>query len=700
MRAAIHRLSRLVNPSSVAVVGATDRLGAFTGDTVHNLLRFDFRGPIFPVNPRRIEVAGLRCFPSVVEIPEPVDCAVLAVSADRVIPVLEDCVEAGIDSAIVAASGFGEGGAGSAGVSRRAALDDFLHRNPMALLGPSTTGLINLSDAFVPRAATNMLPPEAVRSGQVAVISQSGASNNIVFNRAQNHGVGVGLAVATGLQAMVTIWDVMDYVLADDRYSVIAILIEELGQIDRWHSMIATARSSGRSVVICKAGRSRQGAAAVATHSGSIAGHWKAQEQALRDAGALIAEDLDQLWELSSLCAAWGPPKTKVHLGVMSMSGGEGALITDLADAARVEMPDVSTGFESIVEERLTLTRGANPFDPSGEILGREQEFAPILTEFIAEPAFDRVLVAWHILDDHVLERAWSGMRSILEQHRDRVVVSGWPLTGLSTWRKLVTHSGPPMIPGSHRAVVAIARYSDGHGGAPARPENAATGGTIAKPLAIGTSYLQVRDLLAGLGVRFGAHRRVQDETEAIEAIHELGVPLVLKADVDSMIHKSAAGLVATGLRNKDQVREGYRRVTAGAEGLATTVVAEEHLLGELQVFVGIQVDPEVGPVLLFGPGGVAVEVLDGVSIGPARADTIDAVIRAEPFGRYLIDRAPEVLEDIRAMARALIRLVEDGRVLSAELNPIIVDLGFGTAHAADVRISVSGTRSFQEGES
>ena len=681
-----HRLSRLVAPSSVAVVGATDRLGTFTGATVHNLRRYGFRGPIRPVNPRRSEVSGLPCFESISDLPGSTDCAIITVAADRVIGVLEDCVAAGIDSAIVAASGFGEGGAGPLGVVRRTALNDFLDRHPMALLGPSTTGLINLADAFVPRAATNMLPPESVHAGPIAVISQSGAANNAVFNRAQDHGVGIGLSIATGLQATVSIWDAMDYAVTDGRYSVVALLAEELGNIDRWQPAIAAARSNGCSVVVCKLGRSERGAAAVATHSGSIAGRWRAQEQALRDAGALIADDLDQLWELSSLCEAWGPPSESVGLGVVSTSGGEGALVTDLADASGIDMPDVSEEFKEYVKERLTLTQGANPFDPSGEILSRPELLEPILSSFFAQPEFNRVLVAWHVLDENVLQGIWADLQSLFERHRTTVVLSGWPLSGLPGWRKLTGTNGPPMIPGSHRAVAAIARYSEGARQPTSVP--AAHTNSRQRRFDLGATYFEARLVFKDLGVPFGSHRRVDTELEAVEAITELGLPVVLKADVDSTVHKSAAGLVATGLRSEEQVRLAYRILRESAP--YAPVVIEEHLLGDLQVFIGLQVDPEVGPVLLFGPGGVAVEILGGTSFGPARSGAIEALLSASPFGQFLSDRAPKALADLRLAALALIALTDDDRVASAELNPMIVNLTSGTALAADARIRLT----------
>lgn len=686
-------LSRLLNPSSIAVVGATDRLGAFTGDTIHNLLRYGFRGSIFPVNPRRSDVLGLRCYPSLLDLPDPVDCVMLAVSADRVLPVLEDCVAVGADSAIVAASGFGEGGAGAAGMERRRRLDEFLDRHPMALLGPSTTGLINLFDSFVPRAATNMLPVEAVRPGPVAVISQSGACNNIIFNRAQEHGCGIGLAVATGLQAALSIWDIAAHALGDERITVLSVLVEELGPATVWRPVLETARRRGVSIVVCKLGQSERGGQAVATHSGSIAGSWRAQEHALRDAGALIAADLDQLWEVAALCAAWGPPTGPVRLGAVAMSGGEGALITDLADVAGVAMPDVTPRFDEVVAEHLTLTRGANPFDPTGEVLGRPQVLDPVLDAFIGQPAFDRVLVAWHVLDDNVLVGVWPQLRELFVKHRSRLAVSGWPLSDLPHWRDLCDATWPPFIPGSHRAVHAIASYSRGVT-EPATASYMDSASVRALPAELGSSYSAAREVLAGLGVPFGRQVVVATEEQAVAAAGELGWPLVLKADVASIVHKSAAGLVEVGLRHPEQVREAWGRLVIASHGCSRTILAEEHLVGEVQLFVGMRVDPEVGPMLLFGSGGVTVEILGDIAIAPAHMAAVERLVRRSAVGGFLLTRAPQAVERVREICAALIALSHDARIDAAELNPVIVDLRTQSVHAVDARMSFVTPRS------
>jgi acetate---CoA ligase (ADP-forming) len=677
-------LARLLAPASVAVVGASEGLGGFTGSCVHNLLRYGFTGRIHPVNPRRAEVLGLTCHPSLAEVPGPVDSAVLLVGADRVLPVLEDCVAAGIDNVIVAASGFGEGGAGPAGLARRRALDAFLDRHRITLLGPSTTGVVNLFDRYVPRAATNMIGPDGVVPGPVAVVSQSGASSNIVFNRAQDHGLAVGLAVATGLQATLTTWDVVEHLATDDRVRVLALIVEELGPAAVWRPRVQAAAAAGQQVVLCRVGTSDRGAAAAASHTGAVAGHWRSQRAALLDAGVLVVDDLDQLWEVAALCAAWGPASAPARLGVVALSGGEGALISDQATAAGIAMPDPSDAFVGLVGKHLTLTRGANPFDPSGEILGKPDLLVPMLEQFFDDPAFDRVLLAWHVLDQNVLPAQQEALDDLFARYRHRLVVTAWPLSTLDGWHRLAGPGAPPLLPGSHRAVAALARWS---GSAPIMAVAPAVTAPVTLPARLGTGYHEVRELLAGLGVPFGPARRAEGEDAAAAAAAAIGPPVVLKSDVDSITHKSAAGLVELGLVADDQVRAAWRRLHA-ATGSATVIV-EAQLTGELQVFLGARRDLDAGPVLVFGSGGSAVEYLDDIGMVPAGADPRRA-IAASRVGRFLADHTPAVTDALADMLAALGGVVTDPRIAAVEVNPVMVDLRRGTALAVDARIELS----------
>jgi acyl-CoA synthetase (NDP forming) len=532
-----------------------------------------------------------------------------------------------------------------------------------------------------------LLPPEAVRPGAVAVISQSGACNNIVFNRAQEHGVGVGLAVATGLQASVSVWDVADYALRDERILALSILVENLGRPEEWRPVLETARRTGRSVVLCRLGTSTRGAEALVTHSGSLAGSWPAQEQALRDAGAILVDDLDQMWEVAALCAAWGPPTRPVRLGAIAMSGGEGALISDLAERGGLDMPDVTADFEAVVATHLTLTRGANPFDPTGEVLGRPHVLEPVLDAFIGQPTVDRVLVAWHVLDENVLVDAWPALEALFERYRDRLVLSGWPITALPRWKVLRRAGGPPFLAGSHRAVAAIARYSEGApypgGDAPVQPALRPS-----TPAHLGESYREVREAFASMGVEFGRQVRVATPEQAVAAADVLGWPLVLKADVASTVHKSAAGLVQAGLRDTAAVRAAWDLLRRACDERTCSFLVEEHVLGEIQLFLGVRVDPDVGPVLLLGSGGSAVEFLRDVVLAPARLSAIDELVHRSAVGRFLHERAPASLLHVYAMCAALVALAEDGRVESAELNPVIIELRTGRARAVDARIN------------
>jgi acetate---CoA ligase (ADP-forming) len=460
-RFAFDDLRSLIAPRRVAVVGANDDLAAFTGGTIHNLLRHGFDGDVYPVNPRRDEVQGLPCFPSLHDLPEPVDSVVVVVRGDLVVDVLTQARDAGARSAIVISAGFGEGAAGEVGRIQAAALEELLDRDPMPVLGPNTTGLVHLNDRYVPRAVANQLAPPKVRPGPLALLSQSGAANNVVYNRAQSAGLGVGLAVATGVQLRVDLWDLLSLALDDDRLEVIALLAEQLGDPDRYVPLLVEAQEIGKPIVVLKTGRSDVGRRAVETHSGSLAGNWALERALLDECGVAIADDLDQLWEVSQLFARWGRPRsTSFSLGAVAFSGGEGALLADQASAAGIDLPDTGARFAEVVAANLTMAAPANPFDPSGELLSRPKEGLATLRSFIEHHDFDATLFAFAALDDHLSERVLPSVLSALRTFEGRIAISSWRIPGLSDRVGEVLAADPlPVFDGSHRAVAALDVY-------------------------------------------------------------------------------------------------------------------------------------------------------------------------------------------------------------------------------------------------
>lgn len=667
-----HRdLSMLLNPSSVAVVGANDNPEAFTGGTVLNLRRHRFAGEVYPVNPRRDMVGGYQAYPDLGALPGPIDLAVVVLKASMVVPVLNQAVEAGAKAAIVVSSGFGEGSADAEGRQRAAELQEFVSQTGMPILGPSTTGMVNLNDSFVPRAVTNHLDPAKLRTGPVALISQSGAAGNAVFNRAQSHGVGVGLAVATGMQANVTVWDIARVAIEDPRISTLAMLVEDLGTPDDYEEVLRSAATAGKPVVLLRTGRSAGGRSAIATHTGSLAGNWAIEREMLQALGVIIAGDLDQLWELASIAMHWGtPPTGQLKLGAIGLSGGEGAVIADHADDVGITMPPVTAEFTRLVGQKLTLAGAGNPFDPTGEMAGRQQDAIDVLTGFVTCNDYDAHILALNAQEEPAKDGLFDQMLVALAKTGKRVGVSYWEIPGFSDGLegRLATFPGPA-LPSSGRMIDAVGAWSKARPVAPsAAHEISATPQLKVSGM---QDYWSARAALGEIGVPFAAAMLVHDAKAAAHVAEGIGYPVVLKANVLSTTHKAAAGLVRLGVTDEASLIRHFNEICRTGDG----VVVEKAIMFSNSLILGTIFDPHIGPVVMVGSGGGAAEQLRDTAVCPIRLLTKEAApdtLRKTAVGKFLELREPERFSQVADLIFTLGHAV-GGQPISVDVNPVVI---------------------------
>lgn len=693
-------LETLLKPRSVAVIGASEVATTFNGAPIHNLKRFGYRGDLYAVNPNRSEVQGVPCFPSVLDIPKPVDTALVAVPARYAIQVLEECVEKGVPSATLVTAGFAEEAAGDEGQQRAAQLDALIRTSGIRLLGPNTAGMVNLFDDYVPRAANNHLEPDRLRLGSVALISQSGACGNTLFNRAQANGVGVSLSVATGDQADVDVWDLSEYCLADPRISVLMLIVESFGDVAKASTVSSAALAANKPIVLLKLGQSRIGGAVVRAHSGAVAGNSEVQAAVLRDFGIISVRDLDELWEVARLVESWGAPSSEpIRLGVVSVSGGEAAMIADQCEANGIALPPASDTFAAFVKEHFEYAKGANPFDPTGEVVSRPQKLREGLGAFVTQNDYSHLLFASPVFGRDLAERYYAELPRALENLGVGVAFSLWPAGEFTAAQlELLSGSGSPVIPNSARAVRALARYQDYGLRRPElladselrhpAAEDAATGAGYER-----LTYSQARETLATLGLPFVAARVCTSPDEAADAVGALGGRVVLKANVPSSVHKADHGLLEFHVdADPDSVRAAYERIVqAGEQWTVSSVVVEDFAHGQSQLILGAHRDAEFGPVVLFGSGGGPVEFLDDVALALAETVTPDAgrrLVGRTKIGTYLQAKAPGIAEELARAVNSLAEFITSHPDChDIDINPCIVDTVSKTWACADARI-------------
>jgi len=689
-------IESIVRPKSVVVVGANERVGKLTSGSVSNLLRHGYPGRILVVNPHRETVFGVPCFPSLADLPELPDTAVIVVSAERVAAVIEECAAIGIRTATVVASGFGEGGqAGHMGAGQRAlrALKTSLAATGIRVLGPNTAGLLNIADHYVPRASENH--PYDLPSGPIGVVTQSGGLCNTLVNRAGINGVGIGLAVATGNQVDLDLWDVARFMLAQPDLRAVVTIIEGFSDPQKFLAFAREARDAGKPVIALKLGTSAAGQRAVETHSGSMAGSATVQQAVLADLNVIQVTELDELWEVASLVASWGPPHGRVNrLGVITPSGGDGAIAADEASKAGLAVAPPSASTTQVFARRYPGVQVENPFDTQAALVVSPPESLPEQVRLVADDDVHVVLLALPVLATPFALSALGPLLEGLESSgRERIAASIWTAGG-STQEAIAAlrQRGWPVFGSSVRAVRAIGHY-DRHAARADRPSASWRGGPAAAGRLL--TYWASRQYFEDVGVPFNRAYITYDVDDAVSRAKQLGYPVTLKLSTEAFTHKADVGAVVPFLRDEDSMRVAAERLLGmltapgGEEGLCV----EEYVAGVLPVFVGAHRDPEFGPVLVIGLGGAYAETYEDVArvSCPSSPARIAQALGETRVARLLAQR-PSARESLLECAASLSELIgNQPGIVSFDLNPIFVRSDSGLA-AVDARVALATT--------
>ena len=690
-------IERLLAPAAVALVGATDDPRRFSGGTLANLLRYGYRGRIFPVNPKREHVQGLRCYPSVSDLPAVVDTAIVTLPAPVVPAVLEECDACGARSAVVISSGFSKGDHGAAGEASIDDLRSFTRSHDLRVLGPNTIGLVNLRARYVARAAANQLPPGQLVPGALALVSQSGASANITMNRAQSRGVGISYAVATGDEVDLSVWDFAHHFVQLEDVRAVLIILEGIRDPAQMEVAAGRASALGKPLIVLKLGKSETGKRTVLAHSGALAGDARVLSAVMKDLGMIEVNDYDALWETGQLFAKWTREsgEDSGRLGIVSISGGEAALAADEAERSGLELPPVTDQFREFVEENLSYAFAQNPFDPSGEVISSPEKLSLSIRAFTREEQYSEILVATPPFVDEAAGQIMSALAYGLEDVSKRIALSTTSITNFSERQESILRStGLPLFDASVRAIGAIARfarYAPGPRSTSIEWAGAALGTFL--DLNVSPSYAEAKELLAGLGFPVPRSVLVRDADEVAEASSMLLFPLVAKGNVRSDVHKSDAGLVRLGVKDGHELRETVEAMlpTIAAHG-GEGVVLEETATGSLHLLAGLT-RTEFGPMLVLGSGGAAVEYLDDTVLRPAAhvdaASVLEQLLETKS-GAYLARRsAPLAAEIARSVVALAVEFSHCDALAAIELNPISVDVNSLRWLAIDARIEL-----------
>jgi acetyl coenzyme A synthetase (ADP forming)-like protein len=631
-------------PTSVAVVGATALPGTVPYDLFHNLRRDGFRGPVYPVSPRGGAIDGVPAFKYVIDIPHPVDLAVIVFPSSVCDLALEQCGRKGIPAAIVISAGFRE--TGPAGAQREARLREIAGRYGMLLLGPNCLGLINTDPEVRLNASFARRAPQP---GAIGFLSQSGALCTAVLDYAQGRHIGFSSLVSFGNKAGVTEIELLDYLAREPRTRVILLYLEEV--IDGRGLMAAAARvvaEAGKPVLALKAGRTHAGAAAASSHTGSLAGSDEVCDAAFRQAGILRCGTIGELLDLGVALAGQPVPRGN-RVAVVTNAGGPGVLVADRAARAGLAMASFLPETSAALKKSLPVTASlANPVDMIGD--ARVERYRDAVSAVMADPGVDGVLV---LLTPQSMTdiAAIAGQLCRLAGGEKPLYASFMGQSEVAEGAGLLEQAGVPQyaqpeamcdaFAGAWRFGLVRGRLRAARPPGPEEAPQLPAGASELLAVEPGRAYLPLDRALALLGC-FGIPVPRQalacSEEEAVTAARSLGFPVALKAVSEQVTHKSDAGAVRLGVTDVGAAATAYGELAqavvrvAGArlDGVLVQAMAEPGL----ELILGFQRDPSFGAAVMVGAGGVWVELLRDVSF------------RIPPFG---LEEARAMLEELSA---------------------------------------------------
>ena len=667
-------------PRNVVLVGASDRNWA--PRIWDNLKRFGFEGQVFPVNPNRTELWGARCYPSVADLPETPDHLALFVPKEQTLEILETAGRLGARSASIYAAGFGEGG-DPEGRARALRLKEILRTHSIAATGPNCMGLA------VGRSKFCTFPDEQIEPlapGPVAALTQSGMLAQTFARGLVDAGLTLSYLVSCGNQTGLTFADYITHLSEDPDLRVITCYVESVSDGPAFLAAAQTARRNGKSIVVVKAGGSEEARKAALAHTGSLAGSTEVFDAFARDAGIVRVDTLEDMVEAAAYLARMKRPKGR-RVCVMTNSGALKSLGTDAAETYGVEFAKLDPATGARMRETLADAELANPFDTKRTL--RTEEYMACVRALHDDPNVDLLLLAEELPRAAGIERKVANLTALdafVGQEASKAVAAFAPVTLIETdymhgLRDQLTHL--PWLRDVGKTFRTISRIVPSHltpSLVPHAPDPErvalvaqwrARAAELSGPTALGEG--DSKSLLDAYGIGAPAETIVMTPQEAASAAARIGFPVVLKGVSAAVPHKSDAGLVILNLVSETGVAAAARTIMERCAAIGAPlegILVAEQVKDGVEMVLGVHRDPEMGPAVMVGMGGIWLELFKDIAFAPPglgleRARETIALTRASKLlGGYR--GAP--MRDVGALAKAMVGLGK----LACELSDII----------------------------
>lgn len=682
LKAPAGRLDALFHPRSIAFIGASERPNTPASRGLRNCLRHGFSGALYPINPKYQELFGVRCYRSLAELPEVPELVMIALSAQLTLNAVAECQSAGVRTVVVCSAGWEE--QGPEGAERAQQLRQIIDAAPMRMLGPNCLGAGNPAQGLCLGYNSSFESMAHARKGRVGLVTQSGAMMGGLLLNGEDAGADVGLYAHVGNAMDIGMEEIAEYMLEDAQIDVVALMIEGLRQPRRFIEVAQRARALGKPLVVFKAGASELGQQAVMSHTGALAGSDEVFAAVCRAHGILRVQESEDLLSTAAALAQWRNkrPLGRAGLLVFTLSGGAASILADECTAAGVPLPELSPQTLQRLQAILPdYVKASNPLDVGGAVF--------------SDPELPRHALAIALEDEAVDSVLWVGVGAPRDERSQLWLNQALDVAGQSDKAcALVPVSGHVQEQGFERArqmgvpvVRSLRAAAELIGCARASRQALAAAGVAgqgipALPEAQGLiDEVHSKALLRELGIRVPESRVAASVAEVAQCAHELGGAVVVKGLARGIAHKSEHGLVALNLATPEEAQAAAQKMRDQAQGLDFTGFLVERMAARgVEVVLGVKRDPAFGPVLMFGLGGISVELFKDVAFGvcPLSRESAHALIARTRAAALLRGFRGQPAADEEALVDAMVRLSQFAahhgqRLAEMDVNPVIV---------------------------
>ncbi|MCB2231371.1 acetate--CoA ligase family protein [bacterium] len=701
-----HELDAIFRPRSVAVIGASTRKGTIGRETLHNILTAEYNGKVFPVNPRAQVIHSIKAYSTVLDVPDAVDLAIIIVPKEGVKEVVRQCGEKGVKGLVIITAGFSE--VGHEGKVREMEVLKVVRDYHMRMVGPNCFGVVNTDPEVNLNATFGKTFPKL---GKIGFITQSGAMGEAIMSQAKEMGIGFSVVASIGNKADISSNDMLEYFKDDPNTDVILMYLENFGN-PRNFTRIAREVSQVKPIVAVKSGRTKLGAKAASSHTGALAGLDVGVDALFEQAGIMRVDTVEELFDVAMALSSQPIPKGN-RVVVVTNAGGPGILATDALINHGMDMPNLApqtikelrtfSSTEASFSNPMDMVAGAGPkeFRLTLEAIKKDKRFDTIIPIFVPPVTIDQLEVARNIgaaledTDKTVLAcfmGAGEGSAGIEHLKSLGIPVYIFPeaiaktlstINSYKDWRSRKRGKIQTFKVDTERVQSIIAR-------AAGRKEGAIVGD-------------EAIDILDAYGIPAASYQYASSAKDAVVAANTIGYPVVLKIASPAVLHKTEAGGVKIDLRSDSEVRRAYKELEKAVgklkKGQTFSVAVQQMITGGVETVIGMTTDPQFGPLLMFGLGGIYVEIMKDVSfrIHPLTnqgAKEMIKSIKSYPLLTGFRGAPPVDLAIIEETLLRLAQLVKDfDNFLEIDINPFIASPERDRCKAVDARFIVRGTK-------